>query len=385
MSADPRTTVAVFVGGYPPAFRGGGPIRAVHALANRCPAGIRPIVLTSDRDLGSTARLPVIANQWAEVDGIQVYYASIDRLPQLWRGFRAIRAQRPDILHFNSFFYSRLTIAPILLWLIGYWGKAKIVLSPRGEFAEAALAKSAGRKKVYLALFRALGLQRKMVWHATAAHEAADIARLWGSRVEVVHASDTVLLPPHAERVNRATDPTVRTIAVGRVVTHKGLHIALQALQQCTGNLHLDVVGAAEDPQYLEQCERLVEQLPPGVSVAFRGERDHAEITSALAAADLLIFPTASENFGYVVPEALSVSCPVMVPPTTGWTALVESGAGILVPDRKPQSWADAINAFVTLRGDQRRAMCDRAADAYDRWLAAQDGQHLWEQAAARR
>ncbi len=383
MSDEPQTTVAVFVGGYPPAFRGGGPIRAVHALVRRCPKQIRPVVLTSDRDLGSITRLPVVSNKWIEADGIGVYYASVDRFSQLWRGFRAVRAQRPDILHLNSFFHSTLTIAPLLLWLIGFWGKTKIVLSPRGEFAEAALAKSATRKKVYLACFRALGLHRKVLWHSTAAHESDDIARLWGSEVAVIHASDTVLLPSRADRRPRPSTDSVRMISLGRVVNHKGLHIALQALRDCTHPVRLDVVGAAEDPSYLELCQQLVAALPAEVTVDFQGEHDHDQILAALASAEVMIFPTASENFGYVVPEALSVSCPVMVPPTTGWTELILSGAGVLVPDREPQSWAEAINALAALSPDQRQALRDRAADAYDRWITTQNDQHLWEQATA--
>ena len=80
--------------------------------------------------------------------------------------------------------------------------------------------------------------------------------------------------------------------------------------------------------------------------------------------------PTAHENFGHVVPEALARACPVLLPDTTPWTPVLADGGGWVVPSREPGDWATAISEIARADGSQRLQARRRAAQAYDRWAA---------------
>ena len=74
----------------------------------------------------------------------------------------------------------------------------------------------------------------------------------------------------------------------------------------------LRVIGAEEDDGYARACRGLASTLPSSVKVEFLGAREHEHIRAEFALSDAFVFPTRSENFGQVIAESLSSSCPVL-------------------------------------------------------------------------
>lgn len=368
--------VAVFAPMFPPAFRGGGPIRSVDALVGATPSDIRSLVLTADRDLGSSTPLPVAADTWVTRDLAEVYYSS--RSPwQFWKALLAVRRKRPTLLHFNSFMNPRFTIVPLMLWRLGFWGKCAVLVAPRGEFGDGALGRRAAKKRAYIGVFRALGLHRAVIWHSTAAHESQDIFRLWGPHSRVIERENDTLLSRKARTPELMSAP-LRAIFLGRIVEHKGLAIALEALQRVDGPMHLSVYGSEESAEYFARCKALASQVPAHVSVTFEGAIRPDEVVEKLAAHDVLLMPTAGENFGHVIAEALSAACIVMTTPMTPWTDVVQSGGGIIVDDRVPESWGVHIHALVSETPQRRLGRRSEAAHAYDVWASRPRKPHVW-------
>src|SRR5690606_3433435 len=97
--ASQQATIAVFAPLFPPAYRGGGPIRSIAALVESTPPGVLPLVLTSDRDLGTSEPLPVIANRWSVFGAADVYYVTSTSPSRLWHALKTLRRRRPDLLH----------------------------------------------------------------------------------------------------------------------------------------------------------------------------------------------------------------------------------------------------------------------------------------------
>lgn len=370
--------VAVFAPSYPPAFRGGGPARSTQALVKNAPSGFAAFVVTPDRDLNQTDRLPVIANEWQRRDNHDVYYVSVDSPRRLWEGLRAVRERRPQLLHFNSFFNPRLTILPLLLWFLGYWGRARVLLAPRGEFGKGALGRRAPKKRAYIMAFKALGIHRRVIWHSTAPHETIDLRNVWGTDITIVERENDTLLPRLADTPAVTHDGAVRTVFLGRIVEHKGLAVALEALKETNECVEMDVFGAREDLAYFSRCQAIAQTLARTARVVFHDPVEPDGVRSLLSRYDVLVMPTAGENFGHVIAEALSVGCAVMVTPHTPWTETVQGGAGLVVKDRAPSSWRDAMDQVARLDPVQRLRLRRAAADGFNAWASQPRHPHIW-------
>lgn len=368
--------VAVFAPLYPPAFMGGGPIRSIAALVANAPAQTRAVVLTKDTDLGGTEPMPVTSDSWSHHTGHDVYYANM-RSPRAYsRALVALRRTKPSLLHFNSFMNPKLTIIPLILWRLGFWGGAKILLSPRGEFGEGALRRRSAKKRIYMQFFRALRLHESVVWHSTAAHETSDLRQTWGDSAVIIERENDTLLADSAFRPHPVEGP-LRAVFLGRIVEHKGLHIALEALANVKGDVRLDVYGSREDAAYGLRCEALVATLPPNVSVEFHGPVRPDLVVDVLREHEVLLMPTAGENFGHVIAEALSASCAVAVTPFTPWTEDLSAGGGFVL-DRDAASWSACIDELAGASSGTRMSHRAAAGAVYDRRLARPRPPHLW-------
>lgn len=383
-SAQQAAPVVVFATRYPPAFRGGGPIRTLEALVLNSPPDYDVRVVTRDTDQGDHAQLAVDVDTWSQRDGISVRYASVEKLRSLMSAMASARAHRPELVYVNSFFDFHLSIVPQLLRKVGYLRSKRLLVAPRGEFGIAAIASKSRKKQLFLTLYQRLGLHRGVLWHASSPAEKADIERVWGSTAQVVVRENDTLLPAVSDRgclhENDVLSPgPLSLISVGRIVEHKGLHLVMDALSEAPGAVDLDVFGPAEDRVYLERCLRLVGKLPEQVSVRFHDSLPHEDVRSTMSGFDALVMPTAGENFGHVIAEALSVGCPVICSGTTPWSRTLAEGGGVVVPERTTESWRRALDEYITAASEERRRRRGLAADAYDRWRAQQVEPHVFD------
>lgn len=374
--------IAVFAPLYPPAFRGGGPIRSIEALVSSAPPGTLPLVFTSNRDIGTSGHLAVEADGWTMSGSGEVYFATADSPIHLWKGLWELRRRRPRLLHFNSFMNPKFTIIPLLLWRIGFWRRAQILLAPRGEFGDGAFRRRTLRKRLYVWVFRLLRIHRSVVWHSTAPHETNDIRRIWGKAARVIERENDTLLSDTALVPSVRSGP-LRTVFLGRIVEHKGLALVLTALMDVKTPVRFDVCGAAEDVTYAGRCEALAGSLPAHVEVRFHGAVAADAVVDVLAEHDVLFMPTAGENFGHVIAEALSASCYVVTTPRTPWTqTLLESGGGMTL-ERNASSWTVAIEQLARDGLDQRLANRIAAGATFDQWRARVRAPHVWSLAVA--
>jgi glycosyltransferase involved in cell wall biosynthesis len=88
-----------------------------------------------------------------------------------------------------------------------------------------------------------------------------------------------------------------------------------------------------------------------------------------MASTDLFFLPTAGENFGHAIFEALSTGAPVLISDQTPWRGLAASMAGWDLPltDRAP--WVEAIESFARLPEAQRIAYRQGAASVARKWF----------------
>lgn len=379
--SDVRSTrkIAVLAPLFPPAFRGGGPIRSIYAMVRSAPGWADVDVITSDRDLGATQQLDVKSNAWVPRDGYTIRYTSTSSLKHFLNAMRALRARRPRLLHMNSFFTPVMTIIPLALWRVGFWGNTILLVAPRGEFGAAALARHSRRKRLYIRLFRFLGGHNAVIWHSTAPHETDAIRAVWGQTVRIVERENDTMLPATARQAEQRVAGPIRAVFLGRIVEHKGLHVVLEALKDMVAPVSLDIFGLRENPSYYSECLDIAKSVPGHVRVTFHDSVAPDDVRATLQDFDVLLMPTAGENFGHVIAEALSVSCIVAATPYTPWNEVLIAGDGIVVPDRSVEQWTSALDALSKMGDQEIISRRNSSGRGYSEWQARAKSVHVWE------
>ncbi|WP_167726514.1 glycosyltransferase [Cryobacterium sp. TMT3-29-2] len=325
--------------------------------------------------------LPVERNAWIQNDGVKVYYSTPTSIRLFFQGLQAVRDERPDVVYYNSFFNSRFSIFPQVLGTLGFWRGAGVLLAPRGEFGKGALAIRPSKKRLYLAIYRAMGLHRRIVWHASSANEERDIRAIFGAKARVLIREDETALPLAARKpgFTRAEGP-LRILFVSRLNPMKGLDVLLRSLQLASSPIVLDIYGNSEDKDYVRLCDDLIGELPANVICRMNGAISPNSVRDIFEEGDVFVFPTAGENFGHVIAEALSVSCPVICSDHTPWSDVLEMAGGDVIQGRDPLDWGAAIQSFAGLSDHQMLGRRQAAGDAYDIWRANDKGAHVFDQ-----
>ncbi len=119
---------------------------------------------------------------------------------------------------------------------------------------------------------------------------------------------------------------------LARIHSKKGIELLLKAWAKLDGRFadwQLAIAGAG-DPEYVSECQKMVEQLGLGGRCRWIGPVDEAQKSWLYRHAEVYVLPSYSENFGNTVAEALAHGTPVITTPHTVWTNLPAEGCGWL-------------------------------------------------------
>lgn len=384
LPSENKISVLMFAGLYPPAYRGGGPIRTTFAIADTHSDTTSFRIITSDRDWGETEPLDVKSNKWTERDEARVWYARNDSLSSLLRAILSARADHPAFIYLNSFFSPVYSIFPALLFKLRLFGSARLIVAPRGEFGSAAQSYKSTKKKIFLKFCSAIKLHERTIWHASSEIEATDISRTFPESEVIVRINESTL-PNSAIRYNFNPDKVVRLIFISRIAEIKGVSILLNALSGVDSEVSLQIYGPSDDLDYLEICHSLARALPDNIKVTFEGAVENAEVRGLFARSDAFFLPTEQENFGHAIAESLSAGCPVFIADVTPWSEVIRNGGGVIVPSRDPADWHEALAKFCSLSAEQRYARKLAAGGAYEEWRVQQDGPSIFQLASRQR
>ena len=349
MTTDPAFRVAVFAPLFPPAQKGGGPIRSIGALVDHVPVGYDLRVIARNTDLDERTPMDVVSDQWLPWrDRVLVRYVSNGNTLRYVQALLAIRRYRPELIYLQSFWSFGSGLLIQLLAAFGFFGRVVILVAPRGQFTSAALGIKSTKKVLTLRLFRLTGLHRRLIWHATSEGESHSISAVWGDSARIVVRTEDTLLPKVADGPpDRAASDGLRAVHIARCVPIKGLDILLDGLKTISAPISLDVFGSSEDREFAAACTERAACLPDNVTVRFLGHLDHEQVRETISRYDAFLLPTKGENFGHAIPEALSV-VPALLPDTTPWTDVLLQGGGVVVDPNNAQTWRDAIQASPT-------------------------------------
>lgn len=362
---------------FEPGYKGGGPVRAVANMAQQLKNDLDIFIFTSDRDLGDeSAYAGIETDAWVKYEqGIMVHYAS-----PAGRSFSSvvknINAVTPDVIFLNSMFSIPFSFYPVLGKRLGKI-KADVILSPRGMLKQTALQFKRTKKNAFLAVFKLLGLHKKLRFHGTDATELSDIKSTFGEvQADLIPDSLPASLKPLHLPASK-TPGQVKLIFVGRLHPVKNMEALLEMLSNVKCNAALKIIASIEDEAYWQKCNQLISALPTNITVQMLGPVAHNKIEEHLVAAHVFVLPTKGENFGHAIFEALAAGRPVLISDQTPWKDLANHKAGWDIPLAQANDFVKVIETVAAMNAPEFEEWCKGAWEFCNQFI---EKSHLKDQ-----
>lgn len=378
-----RRRVLVTCPTFEPGFRGGGPVRSISQIVDGAPSELDLILLTSDRDLGSRVAYPSLSGCWVPRGQASVYYLKAHSLRQWLSVIAELRLRRISLMYVNSIWAPHFSLIPILLAVLRVLPVKRILVAPRGELSPGALAIKARKKHWFMAVWRRVLLRSETTWHASTELEAADI-RLRFPEADIIVCIDRPLAPARRLPSLVKNSGRMKFVFISRIAEMKNLNLAIQALSHIETPALFDIYGPIEDRKYWGDCKRSIALLPSHIEVTYRGELAPDRVVPTFGSYDAFVFPTRGENFGHVIAESLSASCPVICSDNTPWTPVLEAGGGAVVRDSTPASLGRVLADWAQRSRRETAESGSAARAAFVRWSDELDGRNILELALER-
>ena len=234
-------------------------------------------VLTTNTDHGENIPYETVAtNQWNYQEGVgaMVYYAKKNcPFKQLGEQVTLIAA---DFVYLNLLFSPRFVLYP--LWL-KYRNKitCPVILCPRGTLYESAVSLKSYKKKPLLLLLKWLGIQQKIIFHATNVREEKAVRKYFpGSKVLIADNLPDIVQPPFISCPKTAG--SLHCIFIARIVPIKNLFFLIQVLAEVKQTVTLTIIGPIETAEYWDSCKKAMEQLPEHITIVYAGAKRNEEL-----------------------------------------------------------------------------------------------------------
>jgi 2-deoxystreptamine N-acetyl-D-glucosaminyltransferase/2-deoxystreptamine glucosyltransferase len=140
---------------------------------------------------------------------------------------------------------------------------------------------------------------------------------------------------------------------VGRLASQKRADLLVQAFHRMRRPACLVLVGSGPEAP---RIRHLVVQGPSADRITMAGFVEHTAIPAVLAALDVLVLPSAYEEMGSILVEAMAAGLPVVATAVGGIPEVVRDGeTGVLVPPADVAALAEALDRLVADPGLRAR------------------------------
>ena len=268
--------------------------------------------------------------------------ANLGWSPEMLKGLREA-CKTADVIHSNSL-WMMPNVYPV--WAVK-GTSCKLVVAPRGTLAAWSLKKGWLKKKIFGWLLQNQVLRRADMFHATSEKEYEEI-RAAGYKQPVAIIPIGMDIPIGNAVKVRGEGERRKVVFFGRLHKVKAVDRLVQAWElvvrgeggQGERSRPTEVSSSFLDFDMRSQWELVIAGPDCGVRgeleqyiadhkvphVRFVGEINGQAKYEFLAAADLYVLPSHTENFGVTVAEALACGTPVIVSKSTPWQGVLNCG-----------------------------------------------------------
>lgn len=237
------------------------------------------------------------------------------------------------------------------------------VLSTHGMLYPTALAVSSWKKKLMEAMWYNKDIMQADCLHATCMAEL-EYNRKYGYKGPIAVIPNPVVFPKFVSEspaiCSKVSTKGKRTIGfLGRLHPIKKVENIIYALNllepELRNKVKLEVMGKFDD-KYEQWLKDEVKRFGLEDNVEFVGFVSGEEKYKRLQKLSALMVPSAQENFGMIVPEALICETPVYASLGTPWSELNECQCGWW-RDNEPKTIAGVIKEILSMSDEDLRSM----------------------------
>jgi glycosyltransferase involved in cell wall biosynthesis len=331
---------------FRPAQLGGGGQISIENLVDLLRNDYNVTIICYNHDFGCKRRISELF--FIKENKLCIYLFSFK---DFYKIYKEIKLTKFKVVYFNSFF------SPIcLLFHFIYFFDNKII-SPKGEFYNAALRKKVIIKKGILLFFRFF--KQKSTFHSTSIHEVDSIKKYFPLSKILIARDIPALLNQKVQRNNKiyiSKNTPFKIIYSSRIEPKKNLSFLPRLLIQVDGPIQFDIYGDISDLNYFEQVLVDLKGLPTNIIWKYCGRLNFNDAKVVFSNYDLFIFPTLGENYGYVIYESLQCGCPILLSKnTTPWDDLEAAGVGYNIKLNDIKVWVDKIRYFKDMSHTNRK------------------------------
>lgn len=234
-----------------------------------------------------------------------------------------VNERRLDLLHLHG------------LWTWGLHSAVAVarscrvpyVISPRGMLSDWCVRHKGYRKQAALLLYQRRDLEDAAFLHVTSEDERRDVRR-WISHDRVVVVPNGCSMPPSGSVMRPVSDGTRLAVSVCRLHPVKQLDVLIRAWAKLRPQGWRLVIAGPGDAMYRDYLVRLTREHQLEHEIDIGPEVNDKQKWGLLKAASVFVLPSASENFGMSIAEALASGTPVLTTTGTPWGTLTERGCG---------------------------------------------------------
>lgn len=345
-TAESKKTVLIIMGRYLPGYKDGGPVRSVKNLTDFLGKEYNFKILTCDRDHGDVQPYADIkVNGWNHVGNADVYYVppggfKINLIKKLSR--------QADLIYvcgcFNDYAINTL--------IANRLGKIKIpvVVAAMGLFSLMQFRIKYKKKKLFTTVFNITGMFKNIYWSATSETEISEIKQqIKASDDRFFIAEDLPRRVDEAPIVKSKKPGKLDVVWISRIAPNKNLKTAVQILGRVKSEVFFTIYGSVQSEKYWNDCKAELAKLPANVRWKYSGAVESDRVIETLKKHQVFLFPTLSENYGHVIPEALSAGCPCIISDRTPWHDLEQNGIGYVIPLDERQKYVQAIEKYADM------------------------------------
>lgn len=281
------------------------------------------------KELGKQLELIVVSRPTAnplQLENAKVIYLDRDlkdilKFKRKW--VRLLQKEQPDIVHING------------IWQIHNWViqneslklGIKTYITPHGMLEPWILNRHPFKKKVSLLLYQKKALMNAIALISTADSETENLTKL--------KFNNNIITIPNGIDVSSIECKTTWTktktlLFVSRIHPKKGIELLVDAVCAIKNKLDgykIQIAGEG-DAEYVLHLKEKIHQLNCDILFEFVGGVYGDMKWQLFRQADFFILPTYSENFGYVIAEALASGTPVITTKGAPWEDIMIYNCG---------------------------------------------------------
>lgn len=343
-----KKRIAIFIGGYLPAKKYGGPVTSIANLVENLCDDFDFYIISNDHEFQETERLSGIKQGWNKVGNGKVLY--LRESEYSYRRFTAILDKvKADMVYLSSVFYYQMNFPAIRAAnRLGI----PIILAPRGELCEGAMKIGKTKKEIFLCIERTSKIFKNTYFQATSEDEETAIKKYLKISNDRIFNLPNMACKVSLSNIEPKSDDCLRLVYISRLVRKKNVLFAIQQIKKCKTKIRFDIYGPIEDKEYWEECKFELVDCPDNVIIEYRGPISPGESVSVFKKYNIFVFPTLSENYGHVIAEALAAGCHLIVSKgTTPWDDIHNHG-GYALSLNDGDSWSKTIDFISRMNED---------------------------------